>query len=100
MPVRGARERIREAKGVELAWTRDGIRESRTHLHNLFSDTSPDASDGQMADLTAYQRLIEDVPEWPFRISTLVQVLLYLLIPVASWIGGLLIENGLGYLFG
>ncbi len=104
LPVRGARERIREAKGVELAWTRDSIRDSRTHLHNLFSDTSSDASSdassGQMADLTAYQRLIEDVPEWPFRTSTLVQVLLYLLIPVASWIGGLLIENALGFLFG
>jgi hypothetical protein len=100
LPVRGARERIREAKGVELAWTRDAIRDSRTHLHNLFSDASSDASSGQMADLTAYQRLVEDVPEWPFRTSTLVQVLLYLLIPVASWIGGLLIENGLGYFFG
>jgi hypothetical protein len=96
LPVRGLRRRIRTAKGAELAWIRDSIRQSRTHLR----DGSSDASPGQMADLTAYQRLIKDVPEWPFRTSTLVQVLLYLLIPVASWIGGLLIENGLGYLFG
>ena len=104
LPVRGARERIRGAKVAELAWISDSIRDSRTQLHKLLSDTStdvsPDASSGHMADLTAYQRLIEDVPEWPFRISTLVQVLLYLLIPVASWIGGLLIENGLDYFFG
>ena len=108
LPVRGSRERIRGAKGMELAWIGESIREARTELHNLCSDTSADtsfdasfdASSGHMADLTAYQRLIEDVPEWPFRTSTLVQVLLYLLIPVASWIGGLLIENMLGYLFG
>ena len=100
LPVRGARERIRGAKGAELGWISDSIRDSRTHLHNVSSDASSGASSGQMADLTAYQRLIEEVPEWPFRTSTLVQVLLYLLIPVASWIGGLLIENMLGYLFG
>ncbi|MCD4843401.1 MAG: hypothetical protein K8R25_02835 [Methanosarcinales archaeon] len=46
-----------------------------------------------MADMEAYLRLIEDVPEWPFQSSILVRVVLYLLIPIASWFGGLLIEG-------
>jgi hypothetical protein len=46
-----------------------------------------------MGDLEAYRRLIEDVPEWPFQSSTIVKVVLYLLIPIASWFGGMLIEG-------
>jgi hypothetical protein len=46
-----------------------------------------------MADMEAYLRLIEGVPEWPFQTSTIVRVILYSLIPIASWFGGLLIEG-------
>lgn len=89
LPVRGLHKRIHEAKQAELQWTRERISQSRELLH----DTSPELSSGRMADMEAYLRLIEDVPEWPFQSSTLVRVAFYLLIPIASWFGGLLIEG-------
>ena len=55
---------------------------------------------GQLADLYAYQRLIEDVPTWPIEGSALIQVALYLAIPVVSWFCNLLIGRVLGFLFG
>jgi hypothetical protein len=54
---------------------------------------------GQMADLIAYLELIEGVPEWPFQTSTVMRLLLYLLIPVASWAGKQMIETTLDQLF-
>jgi hypothetical protein len=96
LPVRGVHRRIREAKEAELEWTRQRIRQSRT----LLQDGSADVSPGQMADLAAYLKLIEAAPEWPFQGSTIVQVMLYTLLPVASWFGNLLIEGVLARLLG
>ncbi len=88
-PVRGVHRLIREAKQAELQWTREKIRQAIPLLH----DISSEGSSSQMGDLEAYRRLIEDVPEWPFQSSTIVKVVLYLLIPIASWFGGMLIEG-------
>jgi hypothetical protein len=46
-----------------------------------------------MPGLVAYLQLVERIPDWPFQASTAVQLVLYLLIPVASWFGSLLIEG-------
>ena len=73
-----------------------GPRQSKSLLYDLSAPESP----GRMADLIAYLQLIEDVPEWPIQGSAVVQVALYLLIPVVSWLGSLLIENLLGFLLG
>ncbi|MFC2046029.1 hypothetical protein ACFLTC_00715 [Chloroflexota bacterium] len=96
LPVRGAHRRISQVKNAELEWTRERIRLSRSSVYDLSEPQSP----GQMADLIAYLQLIEDVPEWPIQSSALVQVALYLLIPVVSWLGSLLIENLLGHFIG
>jgi hypothetical protein len=93
LPVRGAHRRIRQVKEAELEWIREQIRPARDRLQDA-------TAQGKMADLIAYLRLIEDAPEWPFQTSTFVQMVLYLLIPVASWVGGLLIEGLLGQLLG
>ena len=53
----------------------------------------PDTSPDQMPGLIAYLQLVEGIPDWPFRPSTAVQLVLYLLIPVASWLGSELIEG-------
>jgi hypothetical protein len=89
LPVRGLHRLIREAKQAEIARTLEKIRQARTLLY----DISSEGSSGKMGDLEAYLRLIEDVPEWPFHSSTVVRIVLYLLIPIASWFGGLLIEG-------
>jgi hypothetical protein len=93
LPVRGVHRRIRQVKDDELEWIHEQIRLARDRLQ--------DASvQGEMADLIAYHQFIEEAPDWPFQASSLLQVVLYLLIPVASWVGGLLIEGLLGQLFG
>jgi hypothetical protein len=93
LPVRGVHQRIRLVKEGELEWIREQIRPARDRLQEA-------TAQGQMADLVAYLQLVEDAPEWPFSASSLVQVVLYLLIPVVSWVGSLLIEGLLGQLFG
>jgi hypothetical protein len=46
-----------------------------------------------MPSLLAYEARIESVREWPFDTSTLRRFALFLLIPLASWIGGALVER-------
>jgi hypothetical protein len=93
LPVRGVHQRICLVKEREQEWIREQIRMARDRLPEA-------ATQGQMADLVAYLQLVEDAPEWPFSVSSLLQVTLYLLIPAASWVGGLLIEGLLGQFFG
>ena len=96
LPMRGVHQRIREAKEAELEWTRERIRRASSFVYKLSAPESP----GQLADLYAYFQLIDDVSEWPVENSALVQVTLYLVIPVVSWFVNLMIGNLLGSLFG
>jgi hypothetical protein len=89
LPMRGVHRRIRKIKEAELEWTRERIRRASSTVYQLKAAESP----GLLADLYAYAQLIEDVSEWPFQASALVQVALYLLIPVLSWLGSLLVEG-------
>jgi hypothetical protein len=95
LPVRGVHRRISEAKQSEIEWTRNRIQQYRSLMENSSSKVSP----GQMADLTAYLELIEGVPVWPFQTSTIARLLLFLLIPVASWAGKQIIVTALDQLF-
>jgi len=56
----------------------------------MTNDVSPQ---GRLTDLLAYKTQVESTPEWPFDSSTLLRFGLYLLIPVASMIGGALVER-------
>jgi hypothetical protein len=101
LPVRGAHRRIRQAKEAELARISKRIQQARTVLLDGAvsgsAGISPDQmlgiSSDQMPGLIAYLRLIESIPDWPFRASTAVQLILYLFIPVASWFGKKLNEG-------
>ncbi len=46
-----------------------------------------------MTDLLAYKTQVESTPEWPFDSSTLFRFGLYLFIPIASMVGGALVER-------
>jgi hypothetical protein len=100
LTVRGANRRIRETKEAELAWITERIRQTRALLQDGSADKSPATSAGDMPGLIAYLHLIERVSEWPFQTSTFVQVMLYLLIPVASWVSSALVEGLLTRLIG
>ena len=89
------RARIRQAKDEELRRINRAISTERSALED------PDAGRriGRRwgpADLVAYRGLIQDVPEWPFTASTYARLILYMLIPVASWVLGGIVEEIVG----
>lgn len=88
LPVQGVHRRIRAVKESELAWSRAKIHAARA---DLVSDRG--ATPGELADLVAYHDIIETVPEWPFALSTYVRFTLYLLLPLAAWVAGALIDG-------
>ncbi len=91
-PVRGVHKRIRQSKDGELRRINGAISKQRSALED------PDAGRrfGEMADLVAYRGVIQDVPEWPFTSSTYVRLILYMLIPVAFWVLGVVAEEIVG----
>lgn len=92
IPVRGVHKRIRQSKGIELAWINDEISKQR----DAFQNPDVKRQSGEMADLVAYRSLIDSVPEWPFTTSTYARLALYAFIPVASWSFGAVAEEIVG----
>jgi hypothetical protein len=89
LPILGLHRILRDARQTELDWCLDALRRARAGLKN-------GASDPQrlpMAEIVAYKQLVEGVREWPFDSSTLVRFAIYLLIPLASWSGGAVVER-------
>jgi hypothetical protein len=87
LPVSGARRKIREAKRAELRWVRGQIAGERDALRGGTNEGA------RLANLVAYESVIERVHEWPFDVSSLVRVLLYVGLGVGSWFGGALVER-------
>ncbi len=88
LPAREVRSMIRDAKREELARLEPLLRQARDDT--LAGDAS---TQGRLTDLVTYKNQVESTPEWPFDSSTLVRFGLYLLIPVASMVGGALVER-------
>ena len=44
----------------------------------------------------AYRERIRAVPEWPFGVGTAPRALLYVALPLLSWIAAALVERALG----
>lgn len=93
LPVLGIRERIRETKREALDDCRERIRSARDAWKESGGAAAGEGTG--MADLVAYRSLIESVPEWPFNAPLLTRLLLYLAIPLASWVAGAMVERGL-----
>ena len=88
VPARKVRSLIRDVKQEELARLEPLLRQARDNT--LSADT---ATQGRLNDLLAYKTQVESTREWPFDSSTLLRFGLYLLIPVASMVGGALMER-------
>ncbi len=93
-PVRGVQKRVQEAKQRELEWTSVEIARLRDGLANA----DPDRRSGDLADIVAYRTLVAGVSEWPFTGSTYVRLIIYALIPLASWGLGVVAEEVIGRL--
>jgi len=87
LPLRGAHAAIRAAKHAELAWCDAELRRARAALGG------GGASTRSLADVAAWRNLVSAVPEWPLDAPTLQRFLLYLAIPLGSWLGGALVEH-------
>ncbi len=88
-PVRGVNIRVRREKQAELAWINARIAKARGHL--IGEDV--DAERGELADLVAYRTVVETAPDWPFTGSTYARLVIYALIPAASWVFGIVLEQ-------
>ncbi len=89
LPLRGIRRKIAEAKERELNWCRQSV---KTAVGQLKIEENTDVS---LAEILAYQNLLENIRSWPFDNPTLTRFALYLLIPLGSMLGGALVERGL-----
>ncbi len=96
LPLRGLRDAIVRAKRRELDWCNEALRRARRAL----ADQEPSAEGRSLADLVAYRNLVESVREWPLDAPALRRFGLYLVIPLASWLGGALVERAVDALIG
>jgi hypothetical protein len=90
LPTRGVRRRLHEAKERELALTHAALRGSDAH-----SGESLLAVRGQppsVADLVAWARYVGELPTSPFNQASRLRFVLYLALPLGSWLGGALVE--------
>jgi hypothetical protein len=91
LPVRGVRQRIRDAKRAELARIHAAIKGDASSLSR--SAIAGRSEPVGLADLLAYRDFVESVREWPFDAPTRIRALLYLGIPLGSWLGGAFVER-------
>jgi hypothetical protein len=91
LPLRGVQRLITAMKRKEIDCLNAAIRGDRQALAD--SRLAGQARELSLADLIAYRDLVERVPEWLIESKTLLRLLLYLVIPLASWIGGALVER-------
>ena len=94
-PVYGVHQRICRSKERELDWVNGEISEQQISFH----DFKADHPGGRMADLIAYRGMIENVPEWPFTLSTYSRIFIYVLLPGATWGIGLIAEQMMERIF-
>jgi hypothetical protein len=92
LPLRGIRKKITVVRNQELDWCRERMVISRDALK------SGNNVKYSIAEITAYQTLIENTGNWPFDSLTLVRFSLYIFIPLGSWLGGALVERGLDFI--
>ncbi|MEM7413617.1 MAG: hypothetical protein AAF430_25515 [Myxococcota bacterium] len=89
-PLRGIRDRLREAKRAELGRVDAAIRGEAGALDGSLIGAREAPG---LADLLAWRRFVEAVPEWPIDASTLGRLALYVGIPLFSWVGAALVER-------
>lgn len=98
IPLRGLRDRIREAKQSELARVNAAIRgQDRALADSPIAGRSPEPG---LGELLAYREFVNAVPEWPFDAPMRARFVLYAALPIGSWLGGAIVERLLGAALG
>jgi hypothetical protein len=89
--MRGVRERIRDAKRSEVARANAAIRGDLDALAD--SVIGARAADLSLGDLLHFRAFVESLPERPVDTHMRMRFLLYLALPLGSWLGGALVER-------
>jgi len=98
LPMRGVHQRMQSAKRAELASVNAAIRGDAAALAG--TAIASRAGSAGLVDLIEYRRLVEAVPEWPFEPALRARFLLYVALPLGSWLGGALVERWIEAAFG
>ena len=94
LPTSGVRRRMLEAKQAELARVHRAMHGDRGAQETLaVANRDPEPS---LADLLAYERFLRDLPTSPFDQGNRIRFVLYLGLPLGSWLGGALVERVIG----
>lgn len=91
-PTLGPRRCLRDAKRAELARVREAIELDRSAALDP-ADPERNAAAARLPGLLAYEARVEGISESLLDARSLRRLGLYLLIPLASWVGGALIER-------
>jgi hypothetical protein len=91
LPVLGIHRRIREAKAAESARVMAAIRGDPGALAGSLIEAR--AGSASLADLVAWKGQVDGLSEWPLDAGMRLRFLLYLAIPLGSWLGGALVDR-------
>jgi hypothetical protein len=90
LPTHGVRRRLAEAKASELAAVHAALRgDEGALLRSLLARRRERPS---VADLIAWARYVGDLSTSPFTQATRLRFVLYLALPLGSWLGGALVD--------
>ena len=84
LPLRGVHQAIVREKQSELARS--------TALLRARAEAGGREAAGALADALAWRTYVEGVPDWPIDLPTLRRFVLYLAIPLGSWLGGAVVD--------
>ena len=94
-PVAGMARRIHQRKEIELSDIQHALQELGP-ARNL-------AQSGHLtksAQLLAYRSFVQSVPIFPYNVTSVVRMGLFLLIPLWSWAASSIVDRGIGTFFG
>jgi hypothetical protein len=92
LPCAGAHRAIVREKSVELERVRTEIERQRGMALSADHE-SKTAAASQLPGLLAYEARVEKVREWPFGAFGILRFLIYVAIPVGSWVASAFVER-------
>jgi len=93
LPLRGLRDRIRQAKSEEIARVSGVIAETREA--QLGGQGRAEAAGRDLQGLLAYREFVERVREWPLNSATVTRFAVYLAIPLWTWAGSSMVDRAI-----
>lgn len=93
LPTRGVRRRLQEAKERELSLVHAALRGDESGFGGSLLAARHERP--SVADLVAWARYVDELSTSPFNPASRLRFVLYLALPLGSWLGGALVEWGL-----